>query len=321
MMIKLIAVRLAVGLLTVLGTAVVIFVATEVLPGDVAQIILGQSATPEGLEALRAKMGLNEPAYLRFLKWLFDLAQGDLGQSLAAGQFGTAQTINAQVALRLSNTLTLAGSALAIALLPAMILAMYAASRPNHAINRVINLLSLTATSLPEFFIGYILIALVAVTLGWLPATASISSDMSFWEILPKIVLPVFTLVAVSFAYLLRLSRACIADILSRPYIEMAYLKGLPTWRIVLEHAFPNALGPIASVVALTMAYLVVGAVIVEVVFVYPGMGQYLVDAVATRDVPVVQSCCFIFSVVYVGLNMIADIVGISANPRLRYPR
>jgi peptide/nickel transport system permease protein len=320
-MARLIAGQLALGILTVLGAALAIFIATEMLPGDIAQTILGPYATPEGVAAIRLKLGLDVPAYIRFLRWLGDFLRGDMGQSLAASQFGSVTTINGQVALRLSNTLILAGSALAIALPPALILAMFAATRPNHAINRVVNLVSLSAISLPEFFIAYVLIALIAVRLRWLPAMAAISPDMSALEILNKIALPVFTLVAVSFAYLLRLSRACLSDVLSRPFIEMAALKGLPTWRIVAGHAFPNALGPIASVVALTLAYLVVGAVVVEVVFVYPGMGQYLVDAVSRRDVPVVQACSLIFASIYVGLNLIADLVGILANPRLRYPR
>ena len=322
-MIKLLAERLALSLLTLIGVAIIIFAGTEVLPGDVAQIILGRSATPEGLAALREKLGLADPAYIRFWNWLSDFVQGDLGRSLSTGSltWGVDVTINAEVGRRLWNTIILAGLAALIALPPALMLGMIAAARPDSTYNRVINLFSLTAISMPEFFIAYVLIAVVAVQLGWFPGMAAVAPDIGFWDRMYVMTLPVLTLIAVVFAYILRMTRACVVDVLSHSYIEMAALKGLPTWRIVVEHALPNAVGPIANVIALTLAYLIVGVVVVEVVFVYPGMGQYLVDAVSKRDVPVVQACSMIFAAIYVGLNLMADVVAIVANPRLRYPK
>ena len=320
-MVKLLAERLVLSGITLLAVAVIIFAGTEVLPGDVAQAILGRSATPESLAVLRAKLGLDDPAHVRFWLWLSDFVQGDLGRSLSTGFFGTETTINEEVGQRLGNTILLAGLAAFIALPPALILGMIAAVRPNSMYNRVINILSLSAISMPEFFIAYVLIAVVAVQLGWFPSMAPVSPATEFWERMYVMTLPVMTLIAVSFAYILRMTRACIVDVLSHSYIEMAALKGLPTWRIVFQHAFPNAIGPIANVIALTLAYLIVGVVVVEVVFVYPGMGQYLVDAVSKRDIPVVQACSLIFAATFVGLNLVADVVAIIANPRLRYPK
>ena len=321
MLIKLLGERLALSVLTLLGVALIIFAGTEVLPGDVAQAILGRSATPESLAALREKLGLADPAHIRFWYWLSDFVQGDFGRSLSTGFFGTDTTINAEVGRRLWNTVILAGLAAVIAVPPALIFGMIAAVRPDSTYTRIINLFSLTAISMPEFFIAYVLIAVVAVQLGWFPGMAAVSPDIGLWERLYVMTLPTLTLVGVVFAYVLRMTRACVVDVLSHSYIEMAALKGLATWRIVAEHALPNAVGPIANVIALTLAYLIVGVVVVEVVFVYPGMGQYLVDAVSKRDVPVVQACSMIFAAIYVGLNLVADVVAIIANPRLRYPK
>ena len=322
-MIQLLAGRLALSALTLLAVAAIIFAGTELLPGDVAQAILGRSATPESLAALREKLGLAHPAHVRFWFWLSGFVRGDLGTSLMAGVgiWGVDTTINEEVGQRLWNTIILAGLAALIALPPALILGMIAAVRPNGTYNRFINIVSLSAISMPEFFIAYVLIAVVAVQLGWFPGMAPVSPTIEFWDRLYVMALPITTLVAVSFAYILRMTRACVVDVLSHSYIEMAALKGLPTWRIVAQHAFPNAIGPIANVIALTLAYLIVGVVVVEVVFVYPGMGQYLVDAVSKRDVPVVQACSLIFAAIYVGLNLVADFVAIVANPRLRYPK
>ena len=320
-MVQLLAGRLVLSGITLLAVAVIIFAGTEVLPGDVAQAILGRSATPDSLAALREKLGLDDPAHVRFWLWLTDFARGELGRSLSTGFFGAETTINEEVGQRLWNTILLAGLAALIALPPALILGMIAAVRPNSTYNRVINIVSLSAISMPEFFIAYVLIAVVAVQLGWFPSMAPVSATTEFWDRMYVMTLPILTLVAVSFAYILRMTRACIVDVLSHSYIEMAALKGLRTWRIVALHAFPNAIGPIANVIALTLAYLVVGVVVVEVVFVYPGMGQYLVDAVSKRDIPVVQACSLIFAAIYVGLNLVADFVAIIANPRLRYPK
>ncbi len=186
--------------------------------------------------------------------------------------------------------------------------------------DRIVNTLTLLTVSVPEFFFGYILIIFFSVKLGWLPSLSMVNEDMSLGERLYAVILPATTLALAVLAHMMRLTRAAVLNVLARPFIEMAVLKGIPRWRVVLEHAFPNALAPIISVVAINLAWLIVGVVVVEVVFVYPGMGQLMVDAVTNRDVPVVQTCGLIFASVYVFLNMIADMLGTLSNPRLRHP-
>jgi len=313
---KLIARRLALGVLTLWAVSVLIFVGTEILPGDVATAILGQSRTPETVKALRESLGLDRPAPLRYADWLIHFAEGDIGKSLA-----NQRDIGGEMRERLANTLFLAGVAACVAVPLSIFLGLIAAIRQNSFFDRAINALTIVTISFPEFFIGYVLIIFISVQLDWFPSLATISNDMSFLEKLDTIALPATTLVLVVLAHMMRQTRAAVVSVLASPFIEMAILKGIPKWRIVVQHALPNALAPIISVVALNLAYLIVGVVVVEVVFVYPGMGQLMVDAVSKRDVPVVQTCGLIFASAYVVLNMIADLLGILSNPRLRHPR
>jgi peptide/nickel transport system permease protein len=311
-----IARRLALGMVTLWVVSVMIFAGTEILPGDVATAILGQSRTPEAVAAIRESLGLNRPAYVRYVDWLTSFAEGDIGKSLA-----NQRDIAPEIRERLGNTLFLAAVAAAVAVPLAIILGLIAAIWQNSLLERLLNLFTLATISLPEFFIGYILIIVFAVKLAWFPSLAMLSSGMSLWQELYAVTLPAATLVLVVLAHMMRQTRAAVYSVLSSPFIEMAFLKGIPKWRIVLQHALPNALAPIINVVALNLAYLIVGVVVVEVVFVYPGMGQLMVDSVSKRDVPVVQTCGLIFALAYVGLNLITDILGILSNPRLRHPR
>jgi peptide/nickel transport system permease protein len=313
---KLIARRFALGVLTLWAVSVLIFVGTEILPGDVATAILGQSRTPETVKALRESLGLDRPAPLRYADWLVHFAEGDIGKSLA-----NQRDIGGEMRQRLGNTLFLAGVAALVAVPLSIFLGLIAAIRQNSFLDRAINAATIVTISFPEFFIGYILIIFISVQLDWFPSLATISDDMSLGEKLNTIALPAATLVLVVLAHMMRQTRAAVVSVLASPFIEMAILKGIPKWRIVLQHALPNALAPIISVVALNLAYLIVGVVVVEVVFVYPGMGQLMVDAVSKRDVPVVQTCGLIFASAYVVLNMLADLLGILSNPRLRHPR
>ncbi|MBV9524053.1 MAG: ABC transporter permease [Alphaproteobacteria bacterium] len=315
-MLSLIAHRSALGLLTLLAVSVLVFAGTEILPGDVATAILGQSATPESVAALRHSLGLNDPAILRYWHWLANFLHGDLGTSLANGR-----PIVEQVGFRLKNTLFLASVAAAVAVPLSVGLGILAAINQNGAFDRIVNVASLSAISLPEFFIGYVLILLVAVQLGWFPSLSAISPEIGLGERLYDIALPAATLTLVVLAHMMRMTRAAIIGVMSHPFIEMAFLKGLARWRIIVEHALPNALAPIINVVAINLAYLVVGVIVVEVVFVYPGIGQLMVDAVSKRDVPVVQACGLIFAGTYVGLNLLADLLAIVTNPLLRVPK
>ncbi len=315
-LLRLVAQRLALGAGTLLVVSALIFAGTEILPGDVAQAILGQTATPEAVAAIREDLGLDRPAWVRYLDWLAGFLRGDLGTSLA-----NRVPISEMITGRLENTLFLAGVAAAIAVPVAITLGVIAARFRETWLDKTISIVTLSAISMPEFFIGYILIFVFAVKLFWVPSIASVFPGMDFLDRLYAVSLPVATLSLVVIAHMMRMTRAAIVNVMASPYIETAELKGLTRSRITLHHALPNALSPIINVVVINLAYLVVGVVVVEVVFVYPGMGQLMVDAVAKRDVPVVQATGIIFAATYVLLNLTADVLAILANPRIRHAR
>ena len=316
-LLSLVAKRLGYGLLTLLVVSVLIFFAVELLPGDTAQAILGQAATPETVAALREQLGLDQPAYIRYFQWLFGALRGDLGLSAIPPH----EPVISVIGPRLINTLFLASYAAVIAVPVAITLGVIVALLRNTVFDRVANVLALTSISSPEFFLGYILILYLAVKIPFFPALASLSDNMSFGELLNRTFLPALTLVLVVTAHMMRMTRAAIINLLASPYIEMARLKGVPPWKVIVKHALPNAWAPIINVVALNLAYLVTGVVLVEVVFVYPGVGQLLVDAVAKRNFPVVQSVSLIFAATFILLNLAADVGSILTNPRLRHPK
>ncbi len=308
--------RLVMGMATMFVISVLIFVGIEALPGDVAEAILGQEATPETIAAFRKELKLDLPPHVRYIVWLNCVIHGDMGNSLANGR-----PVSKMIGWRLSNTILLATSAALFSVPIALLLGIIAALYRNSLLDRFISAITLTAISFPEFFVAYILIALFAVTWPIFPSIANITNTMHFWEKIYYIILPCVTLSFIVIAHMMRQTRAAIINVLSSPYIEMARLKGLQKARIIVIHALPNALSPVINVVALNLAYLVVGVVIVEVVFVYPGLGQLLVDSVSKRDIPVVQASGLIFAITYVGFNLLADILSILSNPRLRNPR
>jgi peptide/nickel transport system permease protein len=315
-MLRLIASRAALGVLTLLAVSVVIFVCTQILPGDVASAVLGQQATPDALRVFRAELGLDKPAYIRYFSWLFGVLHGDFGRALT-----NQRDIIEELWPRFVNTLFLAAYAAVLAVPLAVGLGIVSAIREGRFIDRASNVLTLIAISVPEFFVGYILIILFAIDLAWFPSLATVFSGMGLSERLYVATLPAVTLTLVVTAHMLRMTRNSVLSIMSTAYIEMAFLKGLSRSRVVARHALPNAAGPIISVIALNLAYLVVGVVVVENVFVYPGVGQYMVDAVGKRDVPVIQACGLVFAAVFVSLNTLADVLAIIVNPRLRHPR
>ncbi|MCA3446536.1 MAG: ABC transporter permease [Rhodobacter sp.] len=307
--------RLLMGLLTLFVISVVIFGATELLPGDLARELLGQSATEETLAALREQLGLNDPAPVRYWNWLTGVLQGDLGVSMA-----TKKPISELVGTRLENTMFLALYAAAMSVPLSLMLGVLAALWRNSIFDRASNSLALTAISFPEFFVAYILILWLSQS-GFFPSMVRITPATTFGDMLYMCFLPALTLTLVVTAHMMRMTRAAIINLLASPYIEMARLKGMAPLRVVLRHAVPNALAPIINVVALNLAYLITGVVVVEVVFVYPGLGQLMVDAVTNRDVPVVQAIALIFAAAYVLLNLIADVLSTISNPRLMHQR
>lgn len=313
---KLIAQRVALGILLLLAVSVLIFMGTEILPGDVAQSILGQSATTESLANLREELGLNQSAVSRYFGWLGGILTGDLGTALTSGS-----DIGGAIGLRLGNTLFLASVAAVISVPTSIFLGLLAVRFKDRWIDKLISATTLASISLPEFFIGYLLILVFGVKLGWFPTVATVYADMPFLERLNAVMLPALTLTMVVLAHMMRMTRAAILNVMQSAYIETAELKGLSAFKIIRKHALPNAISPVVNVVTLNMAYLIVGVVVVEVIFVYPGMGQYLVDHVSKRDVPVVQACGLVFAAIFIGLNLLADIVSILSNPRLRHPK
>ncbi|KQU70116.1 ABC transporter permease [Aminobacter sp. DSM 101952] len=313
---RLITRRILLGFGLLIAASMLIFGGVEALPGDFASTYLGQDATPQAIANIREELGLDRPMAERYLSWLGGIAQGDFGTS-----WSNRNSVGDQIWKRLGNSLLLAGVAALIAIPLALALGMVAVLYRNRIPDRVISLLSLAAISLPEFFIGYLLIQFFTVQLGFASFPATVYDGMGLGERLATIVLPVMTLVIVVLAHMMRMTRSAIMNVMSSPYVETAELKGLSALRIIAEHAAPNAVAPVVTVIALNLAALVVGVVVVEVVFVYPGIGQYMVDAVTVRDMPVVQGCGLIFAALYIVLNMVADIVSILANPRLRHPR
>lgn len=313
---KLVGQRLLIGLLVLWIVSLIIFGGLEFLPGDLAQEILGQAATAENLAAFRKELGLDQPMHTRYLGWLGGVLQGDFGVSLA-----NKREISELIGVRFANTLFLAALAAVIAVPISLILGILAALYRNSFYDRMVNVATLSSISFPEFFIAYILIFIFSVKMGAFPSLANIDPTTPLGERIYACLLPALTLTLVVMAHMMRMTRAAIINLLASPYIEMAKLKGLKKVRVILHHALPNALAPIINVIVLNLAYLIVGVVIVEVVFVYPGLGQLIVDSVQKRDMPVVQACSLIFAATYVLLNLTADVLSIITNPRILHPK
>ncbi|HEY2892213.1 MAG TPA: ABC transporter permease [Dongiaceae bacterium] len=322
--IKTVLQRLGLGVGTLFAVSIIIFLAVTMLPGDFAQAILGQAATPETVAAFDKEIGLDRPPVERYLHWVAGVVQGDFGDSFSSmGNLGGGhpRTVMSLILPRLGNTLFLAGMAALIAVPLALLLGMLAALHRNGFFDRLINVTTLTSISVPEFFVAYILMLFLAVRWEAFYSLATVSPDTPFFERVARCALPAMTLILVTVAHMMRMTRASIINLLASPYIEMARLKGVSPSRIIFRHALPNAWAPIATVIAVNLAYLIVGVVVVEVVFVYPGIGQLMVNSVSARDIPVVQGCALIFAATYILLNLLADIVAIVTNPRLLHRR
>jgi peptide/nickel transport system permease protein len=314
-LLRLIARRVAACLATLLVVSVLVFIATGLLPGDVTEAILGQSASPEAVAGLRRALNLDEPAPVRYVKWLGGLLSGDPGLSLV-NRVPVAQLI----ASRIGNSLVLAGLTAAVAVPFALLLGVTAAVWRNTAYDRGANLFAVSSVSVPEFLTATVAVILFAVQLRWLPALSVPPVRLTtFGEWFRNFALPVLTLTLGMIAQMARMTRAALVTVLDSSYVEMARLKGARPARIVLRHALPNAAGPIANAVALSLSSLLGGVIIVETVFGYPGLARLMVDAVTTRDMPLVQACAMIFCAAYMGLVLIADTAALLSNPRLRH--
>lgn len=314
LILRLIVNRLALALVSLLVVSAVVFTITALLPGDAAQAQLGQEATAESLAALREQMGLNVPAYQRYWAWLSGMAGGNPGLSVV-----THMPVADMMSSRLPNSIKLAAVTAAIAVPLALALGIASAMWRGSWFDRIASSGAVAVVSVPEFLVATLAVLIFAVELRWLPALSYSSSVDSIGQMLRAFAMPVLSLCCVTMAQMMRMTRAAVVDQLRAPYIEMVKLKGASPTRMVLAHALPNAIGPIANAVALSMSYLLGGVIIVETIFNYPGIASLMVDGVSQRDMPLVQTCAMLFCAVYLLLVTLADVCSIVANPRLRH--
>lgn len=306
--------RLGISVFVLLAVSLLVFFFTLLLPGDPAQAILGQQATPERLAALREQLDLNAPWYERYLSWLGGLLVGDLGTSAATGG-----SVNALLASKVSASVVLMAIAAVIAIPVGLLFGTWSAMRRGRAADQGLTGISLVLAALPEFVIGVALTTLLSTTVfRLLPSVTMAAPGTRVWDYPLQLILPTLTLILVVVPYMIRMTRTTMADVLDSGYVEMARLKGLPERQVIFKHALPHAIGPVAQVIAMQLAWLAGGIVVVEFLFRYPGLGQAMVDAVNTRDVQVVQALSMIIAAFYVIVNLLADVVGILANPKLR---
>ena len=315
-LLRLIVRRLALGILTLIAISLLITVGVEALSGDVCTAMMGQMASEDKVAACHRALNLDRPVHLRYIEWLINFAQGDMGKALT-----NHRDVVDVIGNRVGNTFFLAIAAALIAIPISLALGVLAALYRNSFLDRSISMITLSGVSVPDFFIAYILMAIFAVSYGFFPAISNIDDSMSLAERITASALPVLTLTLAVSAHMMRMTRASIVSLMASPYIEMAKLKGIKPSRIIVFHALPNAWSPIIQVIMLNLAWLVVGVVIVEVVFVYPGLGALMIDAVFLRDLPTVRATAMIFATVYVILNLLADILSMMSNPRLMHPK
>jgi peptide/nickel transport system permease protein len=306
--------RFGLGLVTLFFVSVLVFAGTQALPGDAAQAILGKTATPERLAALRAALHLERPLLTQYWLWMSGILRGDFGTSLASDG-----SVAALIGPRIANSAFLVVISAIFAIPLSLAIGVVSAVRRDGMVDHVLSALTLVLAAVPEFVIGIVLVVLLATNLvHWLPAVSMLDDSQPLWRQLGQTVLPVATLNLAVIPYMSRIMRASMIEVMESEYIQMARLKGMPPGRVILRHAVPNAIVPFVQVTALQLAWLAGGIVVVEVVFHYPGIGQALVDAVSNRDLPVVQALTLIVGAVYVLLNLLADIATILLTPRLR---
>ena len=313
-MVKLILRRLALGVLTLVMVTVIVFVGVELLPGDVCTAYLGRDTVlTNRLENCHRDFGLDRPAYERYFAWAGGALQGDLGISIKRNK-----PILEVVGIRLRNTLLLGAAASAIGIPIAILLGVIAGLRRDRVADLWISTTAIFAMTIPEFISATLLILVFSVLLGWLPGIVVTRPAAPIFEFLPDVILPIVALAFVMTAHILRMVRTCVIDVMASDYVQMATLKGVPYWQRVFRHVLPNALLPTINLVALTIAWLLGGTVVIEIVFNYPGLGRLIITSVYDRDLPLVQAVTLILAVLYVIFNLAADLLTLIANPRLR---
>ena len=313
MILRLVVQRLVLAVLTLLVVSALVFLFTSVLPGDIAERVLGRESSPEQRQIFRDNLNLDEPVWKRYGIWIADVVRGDLGRSLVNGE-----TVTATIGESAKNTLFLSVFAFLLYVPVTLILATIAALWRGKIADSVISVFTLVGLSLPEFVLGTLLIFGFAVQLELAPALSIVNPGDSLATRLHATVLPAITLMVAMAVYAIRMLRDNLIDVLDSEYVRMATLKGVPRWRVVARHALPNAVGPALNVTALNLTYLIGGIVVVESVFSYPGLGEMLVNSIFVRDVPVVEATALLASAVYIVANLIADVLAMLLNPRLR---
>ena len=300
--------------MTLLAVSAAIFTVTEFLPGDAASTLLGQQQTPSSLKNLRQKMGLDRHPVVRYLDWIGGTVRGDLGVSPRLGT-----PISDLIKRRLPHSAILAVIAFVVAVPTSVAAGVWVGIRPDTKLDRLLSQGSLFTISLPEFVTGVLLMLLFASTLGWLPTSSIMLPGESIWSSPEVLVLPVLTVTAALFAYILRMARANVIEVMNSNYVRTAILKGLPMRRVVIRHVLPNAMLPTITVIANNVSWMFGGLIIVESVFVFPGVGSLLLTAINTRDIPLLQSTSLVIASVYVFSNLAADLIYAALNPRIRF--
>ena len=315
-MVKLVLRRLALGFLTIMLVSGIIFVGVEVLPGDSCTAYLGRMAQGKRLENCRQDFGLERPALIRYAEWAFGAVRGDFGISLKGKK-----PISETVGTRFRNTVILGVAASMIGVPLAILLGIIAALCRDRPPDLWISTTAIFAMTIPEFVSSTVLVLIFSVWLGWLPGIVITRPDAPLYEFLSDIILPIVALALVMTAHILRMVRTSVIDVMASDYVQMAQLKGVPYWQMVFRHVLPNALLPTINLVALTIAWLLGGTVVIEIVFNYPGLGRLMVQSIFFRDLAMVQAIALILATLYIGLNLFADLLTLVINPRLRTMR
>jgi len=315
-MIVLVGRRLVLAIITLFIISLIVFLGVEALPGDAATSYLGQSATPESLHALREEFGLYAPMHERYLSWLAGILQGDLGTSMVRRN-----PVSEVIGNQLRNTVVLALAAAIVGVPLAIFLGVIAGLTRDKWPDIFVSTTSIVGMTLPGFVTATLLIFIFAIQLEWFPAITMVATDASIGELLPNIILPIITLTFIMVAHILRMVRTNMIDVMTSDYVQMARLKGVPERRIVFRHALPNAMLPTINVVALTLAWLLGGVAVIETVFNYPGIGKLMINSITDRDFPTIQAIAIVLAIVYISVNLIADLLTLVLNPRLRTAR
>ena len=305
--------RILLGLITLFIVSLITFVGVEVLPGDACTTYLERQAFGAALEACYERLGLNLPAYERYISWAIGVLQGDFGYSLSGEM-----KINDVLGPKVKNSMVLASASILIGIPIALLLGIITALWRDKFPDIIISTIAIFSMTIPEFISATLLILIVAIWLEWLPGIVIVPSEASISELLPNIILPVIAISMIMTAHMARMVRSSVIQVMASDYVQMAILKGVPYWKMVFKHVLPNALLPAINVVALTIAWLLGGVVVTEVVFNYPGLGRLVIESISNRDLPVVQALAIILASIYVSINLIADLMTLMLNPRLK---